>query len=68
MTADNLLRMPDVERKTGLDRATLYRRIKAGDFPQPVQLGARRVAWRESEIAQWQGGLAVGVRRESAPA
>lgn len=41
--------------KTVLDiypvsRATLYRQIKSGLFPEPVQIGARRVAWRMEEV------------------
>lgn len=62
MTADTLLRMHEVERKTGLDRATIYRRIKAGIFPQPLQIGPRRVAWREADLIEWQKSLVVGVK------
>ncbi|EBP2521090.1 AlpA family phage regulatory protein [Salmonella enterica] len=44
-----------IDLKTVLDiypvsRATLYRQIKAGVFPEPVQIGARRVAWRLEEV------------------
>ncbi|MBA5235475.1 helix-turn-helix transcriptional regulator [Pectobacterium aroidearum] len=35
-----------------VSRATLYRQIKAGFFPEPVQIGARRVAWRMDEIQE----------------
>ena len=41
-------------RETTLHRATIYRRIAAGDFPRPVRLGRRRVAWRESDIERWK--------------
>jgi prophage regulatory protein len=27
--------------------------MKRGDFPQPVKLGARIVAWRESDVSAW---------------
>jgi prophage regulatory protein len=47
------LRRPEVERRTGLKRSTLYAKIKNGDFPSPVKLGARAVAWPESEINTW---------------
>lgn len=33
-----------------VSRATLYRQIKSGVFPEPVQIGARRVAWRLEEV------------------
>lgn len=51
--ADNLLRRPSVEARTGLSRSTIYDWMKRGDFPQPVKLGARLVAWRESDITAW---------------
>ena len=52
MTA-NLLRRPQVEARTGLSRSTLYEWMKRGEFPQPVKLGTRIVAWRESDITEW---------------
>lgn len=51
--ADKLLRRPEVEALTGLSRSTLYDWMKRGAFPQPVKLGTRLVAWRESDIAAW---------------
>jgi prophage regulatory protein len=50
---EKLLRRPDVELRTGLSRSTLYEWMKRGDFPQPVKLGARVVAWRESDLTAW---------------
>lgn len=50
---ETLLRRPDVEARTGLSRSTIYDWIKRGDFPQPVKLGTRLVAWRESDIIAW---------------
>jgi len=51
--AETLLRRPMVETRTGLSRSTIYDWIKKGDFPQPVKLGARLVAWRESDVTAW---------------
>ena len=51
--AETLLRRPVVEARTGLSRSTLYDWTKRGDFPQPVKLGARLVAWRESDVNAW---------------
>jgi|SRR6056297_2277147 len=48
-----LLRRPEVEARTGLSRSTLYDWMKRGEFPQPVKLGERLVAWRDSDIAAW---------------
>jgi predicted DNA-binding transcriptional regulator AlpA/predicted XRE-type DNA-binding protein len=49
-----------VETMTSLDITTIYRRMAAGSFPQPVRVGRRRVAWRSSDIVKWQQGLEVG--------
>jgi prophage regulatory protein len=51
-----------VEEMTSLDITTIYRKIKAGDFPKPVRVGRRRVAWRESDLAKWQARLEEGSR------
>ena len=60
--SDRLLNKWAVEERTSLDITTIYRKMKAGTFPQPVRVGRRRVAWRESDIATWQAGLEVGTR------
>lgn len=48
-----LLRRHQVEGLTGLSRSTIYRLANQGDFPRPVRLGQRSVAWRESEVRAW---------------
>ena len=53
---DRLLRLREVLRLTGLSRSTLYRKLKANEFPKPVKLGKRAVAWRESEVIDWING------------
>ena len=49
-----------IERMTSLDITTIYRKMSAGTFPQPVKVGRRRVAWRTSDIIRWQQELEVG--------
>ena len=46
-------RLPEVKKRTGLSRSTIYARISRGTFPQPVNLGARAVGWIEAEIEEW---------------
>lgn len=37
-----------------MSKSTLYRLVKAGEFPEPVSLGGgRSVAWRADEVAHW---------------
>lgn len=50
---DRILRLPAVEARVGLSRATIYRRVAAGDFPKPVPLGGKAVGWRLSAILRW---------------
>lgn len=55
-----LLNKHAVEKMTSLDITTIYRRMAAGNFPQPLRIGRRRVAWRTSDIVQWQRALEIG--------
>ena len=48
-----MLRRQAVEAKTGLSKATLYRLMKEGKFPQPMQLSERAVGWNSAEIDAW---------------
>ena len=47
------LRLPEVQRRTGLSRSTIYVRLEQGLFPRPVSLGGRAVGWIESEVDEW---------------
>jgi len=38
---------------TGLSRATIYRLISRGDFPQGYHLSYGRVGWKNLEIEEW---------------
>lgn len=33
--------------------ATLWRKVKSGEFPAPVKLSARVTAWRLEEVHAW---------------
>ncbi|MEX1670463.1 helix-turn-helix transcriptional regulator [Zhongshania guokunii] len=49
----NLLRLPQVISRTGLARSTIYDLIQSSDFPAPIPLAGRTVAWVESSIDKW---------------
>lgn len=34
-------------------RATVWRKVQAGEFPRPVKLSERITAWRTSDIRAW---------------
>jgi prophage regulatory protein len=48
---------PEVIEFSTLSKAVIQRRVKAGDFPAPVQLSPNRVAWLRDEVAAWKAGL-----------
>ena len=48
------LRIADVQRATGLPRATIYEMVSKGKFPKQVKLSPRAVGWIESEVLTWQ--------------
>ncbi|GAB4211812.1 MAG: hypothetical protein OHK0012_04950 [Synechococcales cyanobacterium] len=50
--ADQLLRLPEVKRLTGLSRSRIYRLIAGGQFPSPCKVG-RSSLWKLSEINEF---------------
>ena len=50
---DIFLRAAEVQRITGVPRATRYELIARGEFPKPIKLSVRLVAWSAAEIAEW---------------
>jgi len=59
-----ILRKPEVSAKTGLSTVTIWRAVRAGTFPQPLQLTPKSVGWYEHEIDAYLETLP----RVSAPA
>lgn len=53
MTFPTLMRRPEVERVTLLSTATIYRLMSSGEFPRPIRLGKRAVAWRADDVRHW---------------
>jgi prophage regulatory protein len=51
-----LIRLPEVEQRVGLKKTAVYEYIAAGEFPKPVPLTGKAVAWVESEITGWING------------
>lgn len=50
--SERLLRLTEVENKTGRRRSTIYRDIGLGEFPKPVKVGASSL-WPETEVNSW---------------
>jgi prophage regulatory protein len=49
-----ILRKPTVRERIGNpSEATLWRWIRAGNFPAPIRIGPNSVGWLETEINEW---------------
>lgn len=53
MVDSKVLRLRTVCQQVGLSRATVYRLVRAGQFPRPIQLSKRCVGWRAREVLDW---------------
>ena len=48
-----LLRLSQLKCKVPYSTSTIYMKIERGEFPRPVSMGGRAVAWVEGEIDEW---------------
>ena len=48
-----LLRLKEVLDIVGFGRSTLYVLVATGNFPAPVRIGRRAVAWRARDVSAW---------------
>lgn len=53
MNSDRFLRLRQVEDKIGFGKSWIYRQIQLQQFPPPIRLNSRHVAWLESEVDAW---------------
>ncbi|MEN7528138.1 AlpA family transcriptional regulator [Cupriavidus sp. DL-D2] len=50
---ERFMRLPEVVAVCGLPASSIYDRMRRGEFPKPVPLAGKSVAWLSSEIRQW---------------
>lgn len=50
---DQIIKLPEVVRRTGLSDASIFRYEKSGKFPKRRNLGGRAIGWLASEVDQW---------------
>lgn len=50
---EKLLRLKDVRDMTGLGKSAIYDKIARGQFPAPVLISERAVAWHQSKVQHW---------------
>jgi prophage regulatory protein len=63
-----IIRLPEVERRTGYRRSAIYRKIREGKMPAPIKLGDRASGWLESEIDEWIQARVNATRQDGAAA
>lgn len=55
---DTLLTSAEVLKITGYkSRSTIWRKVKAGEFPTPVSLSTQATRWSSKDIQDWKDAL-----------
>ncbi|MBW8186579.1 helix-turn-helix transcriptional regulator [Shewanella nanhaiensis] len=50
---ERIIRIQEMSLLLGIDRTTLYRRVKRNTFIQPIKSQNRTIGWPESSYANW---------------
>jgi len=53
LPATVILRLPAVKQRTGLSRATIYRKMQSLEFPAAKRLSTNCVGWVAAEVEAW---------------
>lgn len=48
-----VIKLPEVQQIVKISKAKIYSEIKKGNFPKPIKLGDRCVAWVMSDVRLW---------------
>lgn len=48
-----LMKLREVLEVCAVARSSLYEMVARGDFPSPVRVSTRAVAWRHDEVLAW---------------
>lgn len=62
----SLIRLSEVQRRTGYSKAWLYRLMSQGKFPSSIKIGCRSIAFVESEVDDWINQRIEDSRKEVA--
>jgi len=50
---ERFIRLPEVVRRCGVAKSSIWLWARQGRFPSPIRVGPRVTVWRESEVAAW---------------
>ena len=48
-----IVRMPEITLRASLSRTTIWRKVRSGEFPAPVQLSSNAIGWHAHIFEQW---------------
>ena len=48
-----IIRLPEVQARTGLCRTAIYSTMQASTFPKQIPIGSRAVGWNDLEVDTW---------------
>ncbi|PHM70217.1 helix-turn-helix transcriptional regulator [Xenorhabdus kozodoii] len=51
--SNKFIRLDEVLSRIGYSKSWTYKLIDKGEFPKPVKIGSRSIAFIESEINEW---------------
>ena len=67
LPAEGFARLPQVLFALGISRASLWRGVKSGKYPQPIKLGTRTTVWRVEDIRAFIASQAPTAEKISTP-
>ncbi len=53
MALETYLRMPELTRRLGIARSTVYKLMQQDGFPKPLKITPRAVAWSQQDIEDY---------------
>ena len=53
VTPPRLLRVHQVQDRTGLSRTTIWRLERRNQFPKHCRISARAIGWLEADVTRW---------------
>ncbi|MDE9430059.1 AlpA family transcriptional regulator [Xenorhabdus bovienii] len=61
----SFIKIPEVCRRTGLGKSTIYKYISEGKFPKQIKVGSHASAFVESEVDTWINRRIIASRTEA---
>ncbi|CDH07746.1 conserved hypothetical protein [Xenorhabdus bovienii str. oregonense] len=61
----SFIKLPEVCRRTGLGKSTIYKYISEGKFPKQIKVGSHASAFVESEVDTWINRRIIASRTEA---